>query len=103
MWGGAGSREVDFIAQRGAETRYIQVSYLLADEATVEREFGVLESIPDNHPKTVVSMEPVSRSRNGIEHVNIVDFLMEDPLADTAACSALPASRPRSRHEDPTG
>ena len=82
MWGGAGSREVDFIAQRGAETRYIQVSYLLADEATVEREFGVLESIPDNHPKTVVSMDPVSRGRNGIEHVNIVDFLLEDPLAE---------------------
>ena len=101
--GWRGSREVDFIAQRGAETRYIQVSYLLADEATVEREFGVLESIPDNHPKTVVSMDPVSRGRNGIEHVNIVDFLMEDPLADTAARSALPASRPRSRHEDPTG
>jgi len=78
--GQRGSREVDFIAQRGAATRYIQVSYLLADEATVEREFGVLESIPDNHPKTVVSMDPVSRSRNGIEHVNIVDFLLEDPL-----------------------
>ena len=25
---------------------------------------------------------PVSRSRNGIEHVNIVDFLLEDPLAE---------------------
>ena len=80
--GQRGSREVDFIAQRGAATRYIQVSYLLADEATVEREFGVLESIPDNHPKTVVSMDPVSRGRNGIERVNIVDFLLEDPLAE---------------------
>ena len=52
---------------------------------------------------TMIDTDPVSRSRNGIEHVNIVDFLMEDPLADTAARSALPASRPRSRHEDPTG
>ena len=27
-------------------------------------------------------MDPVSRGRNGIEHVNIVDFLLEDPLAE---------------------
>ncbi|MBB1586525.1 MAG: ATP-binding protein [Propionibacterium sp.] len=101
--GWRGSREVDFIAQRGAETRCIQVSYLLADEATVEREFGVLESIPDNHPKTMVSMDPVSRSRNGIEHVNIVDFLMEAPLADTALSVASTANRSRSRHKDTTG
>ncbi len=51
----------------------------------------------------MIDTGPVSRSRNGIEHVNIVDFLMEDPLADTAVRSALPASRPRSRREDPTG
>ena len=60
----------------------MQVSHLLADQATVEREFGVLEAIPDNHPKTVVSMDPIARGRNGIEHVNIVDFLMADPLAE---------------------
>ena len=51
----------------------------------------------------MIDTGPVSRSRNGIEHVNIVDFLMEGQLADMAARSALPASRPRSRREDPTG
>lgn len=51
----------------------------------------------------MIDTDPVSRSRNGIEHVNIVDFLMEDPLADTAARSVLPANRSRSRREDPTG
>lgn len=77
--GWRGSREIDFIARRGDETRYVQVCYLLAGEDTVEREFGVLETLPDNHPKVVVSMDPVSRSRNGIRHQHIVDFLMEDP------------------------
>ena len=52
---------------------------------------------------TMIDTGPVSRSRNGIEHVNIVDFLLEDPLVDTVARSASPASRPRSRREDTTG
>lgn len=80
--GWRGAKEIDFVARRGARTWYLQVSYLLADPATVEREFGILEAIPDNHPKTVVSMDPIARGRNGIEQVNIVDFLMADPLGD---------------------
>lgn len=80
--GWRGVKEVDFVARHRERTWYVQVSHLLADQATVEREFGVLEAIPDNHPKTVVSMDPIARGRNGIEHVNIVDFLMADPLAE---------------------
>lgn len=77
--GWRGAREVDFVAQRGEETRYVQVCYLLAGEEVAQREFGVLESLPDNYPKLVVSMDPVARPRNGIGHQHIVDFLMEEP------------------------
>lgn len=69
-------KEVDFIAIDSDEKLYIQVSYLLAEPSTIEREFSVLESIEDNYRKLVVSMDKVNRSRNGINHVNIVDFLM---------------------------
>lgn len=51
----------------------------------------------------MIDTDPVSRSRNGIEHVNIVDFLMEDPLADTALSVASTANRSRSWRKDPTG
>ncbi|MDO5092917.1 MAG: ATP-binding protein [Propionibacteriaceae bacterium] len=78
--GWRGAREVDFVAQRGEETRYVQVCYLLAGEEVAQREFGVLESLPDNYPKLVVSMDPVARPRNGIGHEHIVDFLMEEPV-----------------------
>lgn len=71
-------REVDFIAVDGEKTTYFQVTYLLAEETTIEREFSVLESIDDNFPKIVISMDQVNRSRNGIEHKNIIDFLLED-------------------------
>jgi len=69
--------EVDFIARRSSERLYVQVSYLLATKETIEREFSVLERIPDNYPKIVLSMDLVNHSRNGILHRNIVDFLMD--------------------------
>lgn len=71
-------KEVDFIAVDGDMTMYIQVTYLLAEESTIEREFSVLEAIEDNYPKLVISMDKVNRSRNGIIHKNIIDFLLED-------------------------
>lgn len=70
-------REVDFIAIDGNTKVYIQVTYLLAETSTIEREFSVLEAIDDNYPKYVISMDKVNRSRNGIVHRNIIDFLME--------------------------
>lgn len=76
--GKAERQEVDFVAQKGSEKCYIQVTYLLASEETVEREFSVLEKIPDNYPKYVVSMDEINRSRNGIKHMNIRKFLLLD-------------------------
>ncbi len=71
-------QEVDFVARTGAEKCYVQVTYLLASEETVEREFSVLEKIPDNYPKYVVSMDEIERGRNGIKHMNIRRFLLLD-------------------------
>ena len=69
--------EVDFCAQKGTETLYIQVCYLLATDETINREFGALALIPDNYPKYVFSMDEFDFSRNGIIHKNICDFLLE--------------------------
>ncbi len=54
----------------------VQVSYLLASPETEDREFGVLESIRDNYPKYVLSMDPILRNRSGIVHQHITDFLL---------------------------
>jgi predicted AAA+ superfamily ATPase len=69
-------REVDFVAEKDGATTYVQVSYLLASADTIEREFGVLRDIKDNHPKLVLSMDEVNMSRGGIVHQNIRDFLL---------------------------
>lgn len=70
--------EIDFIAERNGVKIYVQVAYLLASEETVKREFSVYDSIKDNFPKYVVSMDEFDFSRNGIIHRNIRDFLLEE-------------------------
>lgn len=68
--------EVDFVYTKGNEKIYVQVAYLLASSETIEREFTSLEKIDDNYPKYVISMDEFDMSRNGIKHINIIDFLM---------------------------
>jgi len=76
--GKAGDREIDFVGVRANEKLYIQVTYILATEETVEREFSVLESVKDNYPKYVVSMDEMDRGRNGIKNIHIREFLLMD-------------------------
>ena len=52
-----------------------QVAYLLASEETIQREFGVYDSVRDNYPKYVVTMDEIDMSQNGIKHKNIREFL----------------------------
>lgn len=71
--GKSGRNEIDFVASDGTRLEYYQVSYLLASDATVEREFRSLMSVGDNYPKYVLSMDTVDMSRDGVIHRNIVD------------------------------
>lgn len=76
--GKVGEREIDFVCERYGEKCYIQVTYLLAAEETVQREFGVYEHVQDNFPKYVVSLDEFDMSRNGVRHYNIRDFLLAE-------------------------
>lgn len=68
--GNTKGKEVDFVAQKTGETIYLQCSYIMPDENTVEREYSPLELIKDNYPKFVVSLDDMLLpSRNGIEHI----------------------------------
>lgn len=74
--GRVGDKEIDFVCTRQADKIYIQVTYLLASDETISREFGVYDNIRDNYPKYVVSLDEFDMSRNGIKHRNIRDFLL---------------------------
>lgn len=73
--GKSGDKEIDFVCRKQSSKLYIQVTYMLASADTVEREFGILEKVPDNFPKYVVSMDEIDMGRNGIKHCNIRKFL----------------------------
>ncbi len=68
-------REIDFVAQKGNVTKYIQVAYQLPDEKVREREFGNLLKIEDNYEKMVVSADEFTTDYKGIKHIHIREFL----------------------------
>jgi uncharacterized protein len=69
------NREVDFVAKKADRIIYLQSSYLLSDESTVEREYSALEAIGDNFEKFVVSLDENSLPlRGGIKHIQAWDL-----------------------------
>ena len=76
--GKSGNKEVDFIAEKENKKMYVQVAYLLSSPETIEREFSVLRSIKDNHPKYVISMDKIfPYDLEGIQRINLIDFLLD--------------------------
>lgn len=72
--------EIDFVCTKPDGQRiYVQASYIIADMATREREFGNLRAINDNYPKYVISMPPLltRNDDNGITHLHLRKFLKE--------------------------
>ena len=53
---------------------------LLAGEETIEREFKPLMDISDNYPKYVITLDEVDMSHDGIIHLNLIDFLMDNKV-----------------------
>lgn len=63
-------KEVDFVAIKNDRIIYVQATYMLVDDKTIEREYAPLECIADNYEKIVVSLDDLQLpSRNGIRHV----------------------------------
>lgn len=74
--GKVGDKEIDFIAWKGSDTEYYQVTYLTSSQQTIEREFGALSRLVDNWLKTVLSLDEFPQTRDGIRGRNIIDWLL---------------------------
>lgn len=57
---------------------YYQVTYYLYDQKVIDREFGVYTGIADNYPKYVISMDKPDFSKEGIIHLNALEFLKDE-------------------------
>ena len=71
-------KEINFIAKKEKSLSYYQISYKIRDEKTRERIYETYNSITDNFPKYVLSMDHSNFSQDGVIHKNIIDFLLED-------------------------
>ena len=71
------NKEVDFIATRTDEKKYIQVTESMNAPETRERELTPLRKIPDNYEKIVIAMEcDLPQDQDGIKIISAVDFLL---------------------------
>lgn len=80
--GRIGKLECDFIL-RDSEMNYsyVQVAYTIAlSPETEEREYRALELIKDNYPKYVMTTDFLLQKRNGIKHVNLIDFMQRGQM-----------------------
>ena len=76
--GKVGNLEVDFIAEKNGQKIYYQVAASILDPATYEREFAPLKAIRDSFPKYVLTLDEFPMGEDGINQLNIIDFLLEE-------------------------
>ena len=70
--------EVDFVCRKHNQTIYVQVSYILETDETIEREFRPFSKIKDHYPKYIITMDQFDKSRDGVKHINLLDFLTNE-------------------------
>lgn len=72
--------EVDFVCEKSGKYKYVQVSYRLTNEKTLTREITPLLKIPDKYESILITTEDYNFSKEGVKHLNIIDFLIGDGL-----------------------
>ena len=77
--GKIGDMEIDFIATRGEEKVYIQVSDELGNSDTRKRELASLQTIRDSFEKIILTMDYIhtGTTEDGINVVHLLDWLLE--------------------------
>ena len=71
--------EIDFVATRGGDKLYIQVTQEIKLEKTEQREYERLLGLKDNYPKYVLRTDEFAGGNyKGIKSMNIADFLLLD-------------------------
>ena len=77
--GRIGKLECDFILRNiQGDYSYMQVAYtIMLSKETEDREYRPLERIKDNYTKYVATTDYSIQKRNGIHHINIIEYMMQ--------------------------
>ncbi len=71
-------KEVDFVATKGDEKLYVQVTESMLGEEVRTRELAPLQAIRDNYEKIVLSLDVgLTNSYDGIKSIHLIDWLLE--------------------------
>ena len=71
-------REIDFVVQKANNEReYYQVAFTVNDEKTFKREISAFDRIKDNYPKFLLTLDYDNTSIDGIQKINVIDWLLE--------------------------
>ena len=78
--GRIGKLECDFILRNNEnEYSYVQVAYtIMQSKETENREYRPLESVNDNYAKYVATTDYMLQKRNGIKHINLMEFMIKE-------------------------
>lgn len=70
--------EVDFVAMNAETIEYYQVSAIVLDSDTLERELNPLRKIADHYPKYLLTLDEIGANSNyeGIRQLNAPDWLL---------------------------
>ena len=71
-------REIDFVVQKANNEReYYQVAFTVNDEKTFKREISAFDRIKDNYPKFLLTLDYDNTSIDGMQKINVIDWLLE--------------------------
>ena len=75
--GKIGEKEIDFVAQKQeGQVEYFQIAQSVLDETTLGRELESLQAVKDNYPKFLLSRDHDRNNYKGIQHINVLDWLL---------------------------
>ncbi|MDO8898304.1 MAG: DUF4143 domain-containing protein, partial [Bacteroidales bacterium] len=71
-------KEIDFVVQKpNNEREYYQVAFTVNDEKTFKREISAFKNIKDNYPKYLLTLDFDNTNIDGIQKLNVVDWLLQ--------------------------
>ena len=84
--GRIGALECDFIVRKADEYFYIQVTKTIMsdddDHRMEDREYAPFGKVHDNYPKILLTLDSLLQQRDGVQHINLADLMLNHPLLD---------------------